>query len=135
MGWTRKTRTETRSGRRRTRSSAHSFSFLICASSSGVKSLTMLKLRAGEGERDARGQLQVLEGGEGGREGTHSFRISSGCLPLIMLATVLHPTSLRAGRDGAQGGRTGARSAHVRAGERARDEGEEGTHRRGLMSR
>ena len=28
------------------------------------------------------------------REGTHSLRISSGCLPLIMLATVLHPTSL-----------------------------------------
>lgn len=47
------------------RSSAHSFSFLICASSSGVKSLTMLK----------------------------SLRISSGCLPLIMLATDLHPTS------------------------------------------
>ena len=47
------------------RSSAHSFSFLICASSSGVKSFVMLK----------------------------SFRISSGCLPLIMLATDLQPTS------------------------------------------
>lgn len=49
------------------RSSAHSFSFLIWASSSGVKSLTMLK----------------------------ALRISSGVLPLMMLATVLQPTSRR----------------------------------------
>lgn len=47
------------------RSSAHSFSLRICSSSSGVKSLVMLKV----------------------------LRISSGDLPLIMLATVLHPTS------------------------------------------
>jgi len=43
------------------------FSFLICASSSGVKSLTML----------------------------NNLRISSGVLPLIMFATVLQPTSLK----------------------------------------
>lgn len=47
------------------RSSAHSFSRRICSSSSGVKSFVMLNV----------------------------FRISSGDFPLIMLATVLQPTS------------------------------------------
>lgn len=51
-----------------TYSSAHSFSRRIWSSSSGVKSFWMLKV----------------------------LRISSGDLPLIMLATVLHPTSRRA---------------------------------------
>lgn len=46
-------------------SSHHSFSFLICSSSSGVKSFLILKV----------------------------FRISSAFLPLIMLATVLQVTS------------------------------------------
>lgn len=49
----------------KTYSSAHSFSRRIWSSSSGVKSHWMLKV----------------------------LRISSGVLPLIMLATVLHPTS------------------------------------------
>ena len=31
---------------------------------------------------------------------THSLRISSGCFPLIILATVLHPTSLQTPESG-----------------------------------
>lgn len=54
--------------REMTYSSAHSFSRRIWSSSSGVKSFWMLKV----------------------------LRISSGDLPLIMLATVLQPTSSRA---------------------------------------
>ena len=50
-----------------TYSSAHSFSRLIWSSSSGVKSFWILKV----------------------------FRISSGVFPLIIFATVLHPTSRR----------------------------------------
>lgn len=34
-------------------------------------------------------------GGDKGKRDSNSLRISSGCLPLIMLATVLHPTSLQ----------------------------------------
>jgi len=52
---------------RGTDSSAHSFSRLICSSSSGVKSFWMLKV----------------------------LRISSGDFPLIIFATVLQPTSRR----------------------------------------
>ena len=52
-------------GGRAAHSSAHSFSRRIWSSSSGVKSFVMLNV----------------------------LRISSGVLPLIILATVLHPTS------------------------------------------